>query len=602
MGACTMAFIGVLIVQVAGDSEMSTRALDVSDLVAQPGVASFAFDLCPAHPSGKLEDDAPAPEETEIGLDVDDLRSTLQELADHRWPQEVVRFTASGARLFVTAPAALRDDIATLVGLLRSACVAEERVQVRVLTGQAVLDLPLLLDAGEADRRVAEMLAAGKAAVARAGSTALRDGVVSDLQALDTRLYTRDYDLEIAGSTGIYDPVIDAMALGLEAKLRTVRVIGGTYLDLAVRHIEADRWRERVLEPMVRCVSQKLPAAGAARPASAATIDGTMQERMPIRIDFPLNRTTAWAGSFVVPDGSVLFVPCRVATHTSDVVCAFEVRVTGTHRPERTELPGGGKDGLELVILQVGGLRTPGFDAARMDATAFVNGPRTERDAGDFWPSRVHAAPLATTHGALAIAKPDIEDEAAIYQHDLTPFQFVLQAPAETCARVSARVAARLEGVPEFEVSGRVVSGERELAQFCVPALSGTLATLWSGLSGSFLLDWDVDVANEAAIANPRIGWLLDGVALQFVVRPLSARRLQLSVNGKLHFLAEPPALKQLTNPFVPAYEKVKARSLWLDETVHLDNDGAKRTARFGDASLSLEISVVQRSPAQGGK
>ncbi|MFO0985185.1 MAG: hypothetical protein U1E76_26230 [Planctomycetota bacterium] len=232
-----------------------------------------------------------------------------------------------------------------------------------------------------------------------------------------------------------------------------------------------------------------------------------------------------------------------------------------------------------------------------------MNAMPTENDTSSpFWPSFVRAAPLDARRLANDIIAAETADDAEAYHSDLSPFHLVLRAPAATCERVAGKIASQLDSLRTFEVSGRVASGERELARFRVPVVAGRFTTIWSGLAGSFLFDWNVDVANNAAVANPQIGWLLDGLALQLMVRPLAGQRLQLCVNGKLHYLTGPPVLTSLESPFSPACEKIKTQALLLDETMLMNTTDASRTVRFGDTHLALEISVTEHTSSTGAR
>ncbi|MFO0985184.1 MAG: hypothetical protein U1E76_26225 [Planctomycetota bacterium] len=255
-----LVLIRLLVVPAPQDAQVTTRAYDVRDLVWVSGSTAIAFDLCPARPSGGI---AEHPEVAAAGppVDLERVRETLQEIAARRWPEDVVRITAAEPRLFVTAPEPIQSEVAQLLMLMRDACGRDERLQVRVLVGDGLLDLPMLLDAALADRRAADLVATKRAQVVRTAAATLRDGLTVTMHAVDTRIYTRDYDVEIAGSSVVFDPVIDTATHGLEAAVRAVRVRGGTYLDLAMRHAIADQWRDRVLEPQTWCANLKSSAS-----------------------------------------------------------------------------------------------------------------------------------------------------------------------------------------------------------------------------------------------------------------------------------------------------------------------------------------------------
>jgi hypothetical protein len=164
----------------------------------------------------------------------------------------------------------------------------------------------------------------------------------------------------------------------------------------------------------------------------------------------------------------------------------------------------------------------------------------------------------------------------------------------ETVAAIEAAFGAARR-IDSFELHGRVTKGAELVAEFRVPLLSGEPATVWSGVSASYLVDWDVDVAGDTAIGNPSIGSFLDGFALAFVAQPIGERRMQLLARGVLNFLERPPTEKPLANPYTPFIEEVAAQRLFVDETRNVSAQDGAFEFRFGGAPLLLELTVTRR-------
>jgi hypothetical protein len=210
-------------------------------------------------------------------------------------------------------------------------------------------------------------------------------------------------------------------------------------------------------------------------------------------------------------------------------------------------------------------------------------------------PSRLEARPLAPKLGeALRIVLPDAETDSSMGVDFLSPRHLVLQTPDDVAQRIETFLAEREGPGAAFEISGRALANGVLLSEFRLPALAGKLTTLWSGLAGAFLADWDVDVACGCCIAKPQIGWALDGLALQFVVRPAGSDRLQLVARGKVLVLLDPPTVEELGNPYAPVYERLKSRALNLDETVLVSRSDPP-TLHFGDDQLAIELTVKPR-------
>ncbi|MFO0985186.1 MAG: hypothetical protein U1E76_26235 [Planctomycetota bacterium] len=565
--------------------DVTTIAYDLSGLGSISGHAELRFDLCPASPSGQGDHPAPEPQEASF-LDVAHVQAWLAELARQRWGEGVVEVASTEQTLLVTGPTRAHEEITRLLERLEAACLGDERLQVRVLTGEGVLALPFMLAAAEADQRVAALVADGKAHIARAGVTCLIDGLVRTIDAADGASLVRDWDVEIAHGVAIPDPVMTMATTGLAASVRAARAAGGTYLDLALRYQEDDAPRDHTVMPTVRCASLPTECVAEAPPCAAIC------EPMPLLIEFPGQRFASWAGSLVLPDGQVLVIPCRVRTREGELTVAFELRVSG--KPRQWIEPLLENDGAtQATFVHLGALVSPGIGVDRLGPLAFENLLAShEREDEPAWPSGVEsrAAHETDVTEILPLLRPDAQSEPATALEFLSPSHLVVQGPDEVGREIAAQLGTALGPGKSYEISGRILAGQRELAQFRVPAIAGRLTTLWSGFAGAFLADWDVDVADIAAIGNPQVDWLLDGFALRLRVQATAPGHAQLILRGKLHFLEARPAIASLANPYTPEVECVRAQSLYVDEVWSLGEGSG--TIRCGDEHLAIEVTV----------
>ncbi len=588
-------FLSVLLSQVAQESNVTTRTYGLSGLV-EWGHWEPTFDLCPRRgsPAENKGADLDEPDEPD-GIFYGDISEVLPEILGRKGLKDgLVKVELMGARLVATASDDVHAEIARLVDLIDSACLGEERLQIRVITSEQSLDAPLILDPAEAERRVSEITSSGKGAVGRAGSTSLVDSFVRHIDASDTEAYSKDWGVEIAHGAVVYDPVWDSRKMGLTASVRAARAKGATYVDIAIRHADTmGPMREEVLEPRIWMASPgplEAEHGGLAHGPGGPRKVG-VSERVPILVELPLDRFTSYAGSFLLPDGKVLWIPFRVVTHAGIVAGALEIRVLGPCRPFFQLL--GGKDDkndARCYLLHLGSFLSGGFECPPLSRMAFVALPYLSE-----WPSRIQFLHNEAQE-VLAVVKdalPEMETDESIGASLLSEGHLLLEAPGSMRERVTERLSTFFKPGRPFEIEGKVKSGEERLAEFRIPALTGKLSTIWSGLQGSYLADWDVDVANEAAVANPEIDSFLDGFALRFLVRTLSNGRIQVTVNGKLSFLEGPPALTDLKNPYTPSVDKIKARTLFLDESRYLQDQKDIPVLRFGDERLALEISLV---------
>ncbi len=593
-----VAFVMGCLAQAVKESDLITRAHDLSGLVTRRGYSSRGFDLCPRTFSGSFVEDL----EGTIGepFEKERLRELLVGILHRRGllgevgkiePSFSGLMGDSANCLLVTASLAVHEEIGRSLELLESACLGED-LEVRVITGDHLTETALVLDLEEADRRVFEITSSGWGAVLRAGSATLLDGLFARIDASDAELYTKDWEVEIAHAAVVYDPVRGLSEPGLTAIVRAARASGATYLDMAIRHSQAQGpMRRQIFEPMIWMGSPEPHAAEQGKdPLPGSTVG--VNESVPLLIELPLDRFTSFAGSFLLPDGKVLWIPCHVVTHAGTVSCAVEVRVNGAQRSARPSVaPAEEAEDPKPAIVHLGSHMSAGFEGPPITKLAFSS----HEGFPEGWPSvikdrddRDSAEDLLEV---LKEALPEMKSAESILADVLSPSHLFLEAPAALRKLVDDGLNTFYTPGRPFEIKGRVLGEGELLAEFTIPALTGKLSTIWSGLKGNYLFDWDVDVAGEALIANPEIDSFLDGFALKFVVRTLPSRRIQLSVNGKLHFLDGPPELKDLKYPYTPAVERIEARSLLLDETRNFDP--STPTLHFGDDHLALEITLT---------
>ena len=145
----------------------------------------------------------------------------------------------------------------------------------------------------------------------------------------------------------------------------------------------------------------------------------------------------------------------------------------------------------------------------------------------------------------------------------------------------------------QVELHGRVLDGERVLAEFRIPATTGRRATLWSGFTGSHLADWDTDVANQAAAATPDLAPFFDGITVNFMVAELSPQRCEVQVGGTLQPLRSLPTTTPLAAPFTPEFEPIIDQCVELEERAIVPLVDGRGRVRLGGSPLALELEVA---------
>jgi hypothetical protein len=509
----------------------------------------------------------------------------------------------------VTADEATLAEVPALLAGVEAASFGDEQLDVRALRISAAdesFDGPTRMPEAEADRRERALLAAKHGRLLRRATTALADGSTARAGSLSSHRYVADFDVEIADGSAIYAPVTTTDEIGLEVRARAARLADATWLDLAVRELERldDPPRVRALEPKVWFASPT-PHEDDLPTAQPSDLTAAMfHERVPLKVETPARGGIGLAGSFVVPDGQVLWLPCRATTKRGPVALVLEVRTRGPFRPSVQRFAGASVPTRDARVVHLGALQSRGFAEPSFDFPSFLPRPtpggNDEPRAGHAWPSLAElAAPEVDPSGALGELKRRVEASHEIAAARFTPSELLVAAPMERSAELDALLAPLLRSPDAFAIGGRVVADGTKVVDFKMEAISGRPLTIWTGAADAFLADWDIDIADCSQIGNPSLLPLFDGAALAVTVRPLTDGSLQVSVHGVLNFLDGTPAETPLPSPYAPAYDRLRARRVVLDDLQVVDAAQPATTLRFGDRGLGLEVDVAALSPSK---
>jgi hypothetical protein len=331
---------------------------------------------------------------------------------------------------------------------------------------------------------------------------------------------------------------------------------------------------------------------------SAATFDG----KLPLAIESPQRSLVSIAGSFMIPDRAVLWIPARVVTATGPQFFLLDVRVAGPWRPAVASFDLDADHHRSVSIVHLGALQSRGFAPPRYGRKTFL-WPPPDREAApepgsgetdERWPSQAHAPePESDPYGAIAELEGRLRRLKECTVESLTDHHLAVVAPADQRSEVVRLANEALAVPPSFGFHVRIVRGDAAIAEFELPAVARRRVTIWSGVVTTHLRGWDVDVADQSVIGNPDMSSLVDGFALTFAVRPESQRRGLVTVNGAICLLEEPPTRTELGSGFTPVCEKKRQRRLVLDDAQPFDVDGPAATLRFGGSGLAVEVTVT---------
>ena len=578
---------------------LTTKRHVVQSLLAQRGSADLGLDLCARRISEK------GGQEADFGsgrplLGINELRDLVFSCVIHDSKHEV-RIDPDGDALRVTADAEVQGEVERIVRELGGALDGEEQIELRVLHGELVdLDAPALLDRKEADRREAQLARGDTSGVWRSGRIHTSGGA-GRLFDLDETTYLMDYEVEIAHGAELFDPIVATLSTGLTAVARASRSAGGVLLDLAVGMSEpAGPMRERLLRPKLWLTSPLSIRSDQARGQDPSTTGGTIVTGpVPLKIEIPSTRCLGVAGTFLIPDGKALWIPCRVDTTSGSFRFVLDVRADGAARPQVRHLARNPDWKVDRFLLRVPSVERTGIELQPFGGNSLRPGLSWQEGDETWWPSRVTLAArdpgdIEERLRQLVVSQPDAY--LAVQRLGGEWWLALSQVPLDDATLHSIETAfAPPAASASLEIEGCVERGDDTIARFSLPLLAGASATIWSGVSSSFVAGWGVDVAGDTAIGNPDVGAYLDGFALAFVANPIGAARMQLDVRGAVNLLDGPPVEKSLENPCTPSIDDVKATRLFVDETRNATGERGVFKFRFGGAPLALEFTVTRK-------
>ncbi len=144
------------------------------------------------------------------------------------------------------------------------------------------------------------------------------------------------------------------------------------------------------------------------------------------------------------------------------------------------------------------------------------------------------------------------------------------------------------------EIAGRIVAGTTEVGRFRVPYVEDHPLEVWSGVQGTRVAGWDVEVATEALVPNPQMEAWVDGFALRLSVARDARGRAVLHANGVVNLLDGPPQKTELNDANHLSIETVRALRCAFDDARTIP-EGKPLRAFFGSGELTVDLELKPR-------
>ncbi len=426
-------------------------------------------------------------------IDLEDVVQLVRTcVAPESWEEEGVGIETHLGSLLVTQDQAVLADVDRLLAFLQDAIAPSITVEVwKVPAAEAP-------GAGVLSAQDASALV-GRESVKAVGRIHMRSGRPSRLHAGDRVAFLGDYDVEVASEAQVADPVVLVLETGLDLRIGAWRTAGqgvilrvagsDSTLDALAQRETSSTWVGQVQLPVVD--SQVLLGSGAVESGGGLLVGAAQGEDEHVL----LIRPEVASVKGVAPGGVCELVPVGACAAGFSGRRALSF---GTPMPSYSD-GSEGADVFEEVHLE-------DQDQVVEMIRNFIDPAGWDEDPDrSIWPIA----------GSLVIRAPE-----QVRQRARQLIQMMEEARV-----VNVGLEFRV-GVLDDVQSRAAMRGEADLAsvagvldtKICVGALSGTPFRQSIGRESAFIKDHDVEIAEDATIADPVVSTLFSGVAFEGTV------------------------------------------------------------------------------------
>lgn len=476
-------------------------------------------------------------------------------------------------QLIVTGPASLHSQVEGLLQLVGHVATSETRLAVDVV--------PLPVDAAFALQGVLLSAADGAALAARGThhfEVTLRDDVGGSYDAVRAVPVLLDYDVEVAGSAAIADPMVRVATAGTRFAALAAPGVGGVHLALTLKRTELSLGRRsNAIEVLTRHVGDD----GRAHSQTNASL-----------VEDPTWTSTSFATSCFLPDERAL---CLVGATRDGATEVLVVRAVGAHSPSLVVVPF--QDGGVAALLHLGALEPP---VVGVEGRLFESGLRIHR--------RFSATGLDEQNGSESL----LSTRLRLGRSD-APRDFVTRALGrgfdtwELGPWVALRGDARLEALGDtvaaleraahgttLQVDVRVERDGEWLRRARYPVRLGDTSALTLTNEALDSIDTDVEIAERSMCSDPILMHVFDGLVACLRPLPLDDGRLLLQTFGAAQVMG-PRTAKAQQAETVLEERSIEQLDLRARQVLTRGADGAYRAVLGGTQGGALSVVIELR-------
>lgn len=480
------------------------------------------------------------------------------------------------SRLLVLAPPAVHGRVRSALAALEGALAASVTMRVDVLTLQgdagAVWPPQSLVASEEVDRLIDTLL--GRGASHRSYEFEATAGRTSGIDTNRMLPLVFDYDVEIAQGAVVFDPIMLTAEEGTRILLRAVPTPGGV---------------------LVACVLTDAQALGEVR-----TVPVTLRGQ----VGREQGGYTLVEGPEVLQSVDVLFRSVALDT--------FLPTGRAVLFATRSELAGSPKSGQLVVLRRVGGALESYYSSQVADSTRRLALVNTEL----FSPPRLSVS-AGHDLGSFAISQPYVvatmHSEPSLFLFDWMKYRFSVWrrlgpwAMAVTDPAWDGDSAEKLERlVGRWQTDERLVELELKLhaadavpVSCSVPLRPGSSCGVVVGVTTLVLHDYDVEVAQFAAVVDPVRTAVLNGLAVSISPSIGNAGELSVTIDGSADLQAAPIQPLALSGPLLGSVDEVTVDRLTLSDRLRFGAPRGPQSRSIGTAAAgdrrALRLEVIAR-------
>jgi hypothetical protein len=487
-----------------------------------------------------------------------ELLDLLNQILGDELRREGREMVVEGEALSVLAPPAVQQQVRVLLEGLEQSMAGEAALRVDFLPlAENASEPATLLSEEEAQKLV------GATSGGRSYSVQLAAGRTAVLDARRTVPFLFDFNVEIAQGVCAFDPILAEASTGMRLALRASAAPGGTVLALLFQDsaLRSQREFELALAGLVT-QTDKPPT----------WIDG------PKFLQIPEVDLVACASTTFLPDGKALaytFESDLGGKKARQVVVLRKLASTlGSYVARK--IPGSNRS---LIVLDAGLFRGPSFEA--------------EFELIDGFGLRSPQVTASLSFESSTFLVDWLRPRFSIWR-PLGPWVLIVTDPAwdrDAGAQLERLVKGLTPRTALTEASLTLSAGGARLVRARMPLLEGSQAGLVVGHGRTAVVDYDIEVAQNASVHDPEVAALFEGLACKLTGWAGGA-----ALQG-LAQLTSPGGLVEAGGEGLGAFERPEFRSLRFNERARVGDGRPLRVgpqAEKGEAGgLALELTLT---------